>query len=321
MTRVITISRSAVADCAGASRPVAAIGHSSCLACLRSCTYDASSEPVLQAEIHFAMAWICNLDLSEGIRHADAAAALLQDADDQPSLLAGVLGAAMREQDDSSRFEVVLELGHLECLAGRWWLAEQYANETAEIMDLTGQTDLRPAVLVLDALVNALLGRLDVARVKAADGLAGAEAAHSLWFTLMALPVLGFLELSAGQPDEAVRQLAQADDICERIGLHEPGRFRFLADFVEALIMVGDLDRAGTVLERFEQRGRRLGRKWALATAARCRMLLLSAQGQADAALAQLYLALAYRGSADAVRARQDAARRRLCAPAGAAQA
>ena len=34
MTREITISRSAVPDCAGASRPVTAIGHSSCLCLL-----------------------------------------------------------------------------------------------------------------------------------------------------------------------------------------------------------------------------------------------------------------------------------------------
>lgn len=317
---------------------------------------DAASEPLLQAEIHFAMAWICNFDLSEGIRHADAAALLLEDAD-QPSLLAGVLGAKMwleflrgdglqlelaeratalesraravrvvngadlplgallkaadrldearaklegvlgaatREQDDSSRFEVVLELGHLECLAGRWQLAEQYASETAEIMELTGQAELRPAVVVLDALVDALLGRLELARAKATQGARAAEAAHSLWFTLMALPVLGFVELSAGQPADAIRSLATADDLCERIGLHEPGRFRFLADYVEALIAIGDLDRAQEVLDRFEQRGRTLHRQWALATAARCRMLLLAARGRPTEALAQLEVSLRY---------------------------
>jgi hypothetical protein len=42
MTREITISRSAVADCAGAPRPVELISYSSCLACLRSCTYSSS---------------------------------------------------------------------------------------------------------------------------------------------------------------------------------------------------------------------------------------------------------------------------------------
>ncbi len=40
---VPTVTRTdVIADCAGASRPVAAIGYSSCLACLRSCTYSSS---------------------------------------------------------------------------------------------------------------------------------------------------------------------------------------------------------------------------------------------------------------------------------------
>ncbi len=317
---------------------------------------DAKSQPALQAEIHLRMAWICNFDLSEGIRHADAAAALLAQAD-QPSLLAsvlaakmwleflrgdglaldlaeqaaslehrarairavdgadlplgvllkaadrldeartkleGVLAAATREQDDSSRFEVVLELGHLECLAGRWPLAEQYAAETAEIIELTGQAELRPAALILDAHVNALFGRLEQARAKATEGLRTAEQAHSLWFTLMSLPVLGFVELSAGKPAQAIRHLQQADEICERIGLREPGRFRFLADYVEALIATGDLDRAGQVLDRFEQRGSTLRRQWALATAGRCRMLLLAAQGDPAGAVARLEASLGY---------------------------
>src|SRR5882672_7491645 len=42
MTRKITISRSAVAECAGAPRSVALISYFSCLACLRSCTYASS---------------------------------------------------------------------------------------------------------------------------------------------------------------------------------------------------------------------------------------------------------------------------------------
>jgi hypothetical protein len=46
MNREITISRPAVADCAGAPRPVALISYPSCRACLRSCTYS-SSRPKL----------------------------------------------------------------------------------------------------------------------------------------------------------------------------------------------------------------------------------------------------------------------------------
>jgi DNA-binding CsgD family transcriptional regulator len=326
------------------------------IAVLEPALDDAKADPVLQAEIHLMMAWICNFDIGEGIRHADAAVALLNPAD-QPSLLAGALGAKMwleflaghglqlelaegastlerqaravravdgadlplgallksadrldesrvkleavlsaatREQDDSSRFEVVLELGHLECLAGRWQLAERYARDSADIVEWTGQEELRPAVCALDALVGGLLGRLERARATAAAGLRAAETSQSLWFTLMSLPVLGFIELSAGRAPEAVRHLARADEICERIGLREPGRFRLHADYVEALILSGDLGRAEEMLSRFEDRGQAVGRLWALATAARCRMLLLAAEGRHEAALAQLARSLAY---------------------------
>jgi DNA-binding CsgD family transcriptional regulator len=315
---------------------------------------DARDEPLLQAEIHHTMAWICDFDLAEGLRHANAAIALLEDAG-APAELAGALGAklwleflrgdglrldlaeraaalerqaratravdgvelplgallksadrldearekleavlaaSVREQDESSRFEVVLELGHLECLAGRWPLAERYVAEAAEFVELTGQEELRPAVLGLNGLLDALCGRLDQARAKAAAGLRIADASRSAWFALMTLPVLGFTELSAGQPAQAAVHLGRADAVCERIGLREPGRFRFHADYVEALIGCGEVDRAADVLGRFEERGRALGRPWAMATAARCRALLLAAQGDLPAALAQIQIGL-----------------------------
>lgn len=221
--------------------------------------------------------------------------ALLKSADrldEAREKLEGVLKAVDRDQDDSSRFEVVLELGHLECLAGRWPLAERYAKDAAEFVELTGSDELLPAVLGLGGLIDALYGRLDAARSKATAGLGMAEASHSTWFALMNLPVLGFTELSAGRPEEAAGYLARADEACERIGLREPGRFRIHADYAEALIGCGENDRATELLERFEHRGNALGRAWALATAARCRCLMLSAQSEASAALAQLELAL-----------------------------
>jgi DNA-binding CsgD family transcriptional regulator len=221
--------------------------------------------------------------------------ALLKSADrldEARAKLEGVLEAAAREQDESSRFEVVLELGHLECLAGRWPLAERYAAEAAEFVELTGQEELRPAVLGLGGLVDALLGRLDDARAKAAEGLRLAEASRSTWFALMTLPVLGFAELSAGQPAQAAAHLARADEVCERIGLREPGRFRLHADYVEALIACGELDGAAEVLGRFTERGHAIGRPWAMATAARCSGLLLAARGDLPAAVAQVEIAL-----------------------------
>jgi DNA-binding CsgD family transcriptional regulator len=316
---------------------------------------DARGEARLQAEIHLTMAWLCDFDLSEGLRHADAAEAVLAD-EDAPALLAGALGAKMwldfllgkglgldlarraaalerrarparavdgvelplgallksadrlyearatlegvlaaaaRDQDESSGFEVGLELGHLECLAGRWPLAERYASQAAEFVELTGQEELRSLVLGLAALVDSLQGRLDSARAGATEGMRRAEASRNTWSALMILPVLGFIELSAGQHAEAVAYLARADATCERIGVREPGRFRFHADYAEALIACGELDRAATVLDRLGERGRALDRPWAMATAARCQAMLMAARGDLAAASSQVEIALA----------------------------
>ena len=315
---------------------------------------DARGDARLQAKIHQTMAWLCDFDLSQGLRHADAAVAVLA-GEDAPALLAGALGAklwlefllgmglrldlarraaaleqrarparavdggelplgallksadrldearaklegvlaaAERDQDESSKFEVFLELGHLECLAGRWLLAERYAKQAAEFVDLTGREEVRQLVLGLAALVDSLHGRLDPARAQATEGMRRAEATRSTWSALMILPVLGFIELSAGQPAEAVAYLARADATCERIGLREPGRFRFHADYAEALIACGELDQAAAVLGRFEERGQALGRPWATATAARCQAMLMAARGDLKAALGQVDIAL-----------------------------
>jgi ATP/maltotriose-dependent transcriptional regulator MalT len=74
----------------------------------------------------------------------------------------------------------------------------------------------------------------------------------------------------------------------EHAGPAEPVPAFFLPDALEALISLGRLERAAAILERFEHSARRYDRAWALATAARCRGLLLAARGDLTGALAAL---------------------------------
>ena len=60
------------------------------------------------------------------------------------------------------------------------------------------------------------------------------------------------------------------------------------------MIALGDLDRAEGLLERLEGWGRATGRVWTLATAARCRALLLAAQGDTQGAIQVLEAAIGY---------------------------
>jgi DNA-binding CsgD family transcriptional regulator len=64
-------------------------------------------------------------------------------------------------------------------------------------------------------------------------------------------------------------------------------------DEVEALIALGELDRAESYLEPFERSAAAAGRQWAIAAAGRCRGALEGARGARAEALAALDLALA----------------------------
>jgi DNA-binding CsgD family transcriptional regulator len=103
---------------------------------------------------------------------------------------------------------------------------------------------------------------------------------------------LGFLELTAGNLEQAEASLSRAVDLGDRIGLAEPAAWRFHANHIEAVIGLGDLDRAQRLLSRLDWWGRATGRPWTLATVARCRALLLAAYGDTDGAVEALQEAL-----------------------------
>ncbi len=109
----------------------------------------------------------------------------------------------------------------------------------------------------------------------------------------MARAVLGLVELSAGDLAEADRQLVRADEIEEWAHNREPATNRFHGDHAEAVIGLGDLDRAEALVRRMEQRAEALPRPWILAVSARSRGLLSAARGDLDQALADYQRALA----------------------------
>jgi ATP/maltotriose-dependent transcriptional regulator MalT len=59
----------------------------------------------------------------------------------------------------------------------------------------------------------------------------------------------------------------------------------YLPDAIEALVMTGRLDEARPFIEALETNGRRFDRAWMLAVGARCRSMLLAAEGDVTAAV------------------------------------
>jgi DNA-binding CsgD family transcriptional regulator len=105
------------------------------------------------------------------------------------------------------------------------------------------------------------------------------------WAMVRLLGMAGLAHLSSGDVDAAAKELDEAIDVAVRSGVQEPGIFRVSADAVEALVAAGRLERAEEVLQLFELQSQAVGRRWGIATAARCRALLAAARGHSDTAL------------------------------------
>jgi DNA-binding CsgD family transcriptional regulator len=103
-----------------------------------------------------------------------------------------------------------------------------------------------------------------------------AEAGHGI--------VRGFLELSLGNAADAREALAPVLDLWQAIGHVEPGVYHFMPDWLESLVRTAPVDEAADAIAGWEQVGRRYDRPFALATAARARGMLLTAQGRFDEA-------------------------------------
>ena len=214
--------------------------------------------------------------------------------DEGRRLLESALAAAQDEGDESSLPVLLAHLADLEVWAGNWQAAARYATQSWEAGEHVEHRAWRAATLYARALIDAHLGRIDVARTEAADGLAVATAAADDWAVMMLRAALGFAELSAGNSRAAAASLSGAVTLADRIGVAEPAAWRFDANYIEALVSVGDLDRAAERLAWLEARGRATGRRWTLATGARCRGLLLAARGNTPGALAALDEALVH---------------------------
>jgi len=95
---------------------------------------------------------------------------------------------------------------------------------------------------------------------------------------------LGFLEVSLGNNADALTTLQPLVARFSTLPGTEIVTAAFLPDAIEAMIALGRLDDAGAMIKALEYHGRRLNRAWMLAIGARCRSMMLAAQGQLEAA-------------------------------------
>lgn len=194
--------------------------------------------------------------------------------------LEDLLARLTEREEEGLLVPVLFHLAELECWAGNLHAAERHARACVEATVRAGQPGTRALALYAAALVDAHLGRVDEARSTTEEGLALSEAGDDPRMTIRHLKTLGFLELSLGDFAAANQRLDRAIALSAAVGYAEPGLFRLDADAVESLVALGRLDEAGALTEQLAERGARLGRPWALATAERSRGLLAAARGE-----------------------------------------
>ena len=107
------------------------------------------------------------------------------------------------------------------------------------------------ALLYASALVDAHLGRIEEARDAATRGIALSERCGDEVFRLQHLSVLGFLELSVGDPEAADRILRPLAARLASAGWREPSIYGELPNAIEALVELGELGGGAQAPGRF----------------------------------------------------------------------
>jgi DNA-binding CsgD family transcriptional regulator len=212
--------------------------------------------------------------------------------DEARAVLAGEYRNALGRGDETSLPFLLYIFSELECWTGNWDTAEEYTLEGCRVAEECCQQTMRPATVYSLALIRAHRGHVDQARELAGEALALCEQSGTVPVATQSLSVLGFAALSLGDYQAAVSHLDRLAEAIAAFGLGEPGVVRFLPDAIEALAALGQVVRARSLAQQLEERGKSLGRPWALAAGARCRAHLAAIDGDLQGARAACAQAL-----------------------------
>jgi DNA-binding CsgD family transcriptional regulator len=224
------------------------------------------------------VAWRASTILGECLKYLDGFAEAERLLTESQALAeaegdAGSLGEIL-----GHRAELALWLGHVD-------EAADLAAGSIEATLSTEQTGRLGTAYYFRSLVRAHRGEVELARSDGQAALAAGEAS-SPWANAMAHSCLGFLELSLGDMAAAIHHLSQTDRFAQAGVVTEPRQWRYLADYVEALLAAGQGDQARCRLRRLERWARVMGTAWPAVLAARSRALVREALGDRKASLA-----------------------------------
>ena len=172
----------------------------------------------------------------------------------------------------------------IEVWRGNFTDAAQIAKDAMERAEQLGGDHALVIADTIGAVVAAYAGREQEARTHARAAIEKASRCGSPRLADQAIMSLGFLEVSLGNNADALTTLEPLVARFSTLPGTEIVTAAFLPDAIEAMIALGRLDDAGAMIKALEYHGRRLNRAWMLAIGARCRSMMLAAQGQLEAA-------------------------------------
>jgi DNA-binding CsgD family transcriptional regulator len=200
---------------------------------------------------------------------------------------------AEEEADESSLAEIFGHRAELALWLGRWDDAERFGDAAIEAAHRTEQHGRLHIATDFRALVRAHRGDAEGARADADAAIDAAQLAEDTWAESLTRWTLGFLALSEADPASAVDHLAAVDALRWPRLLSETRQWRYLGDYVEALVATGDLELARTRLARLEEWAAGIQTSCSAALALRARALVREAEGDRASATADLEAALA----------------------------
>jgi len=190
--------------------------------------------------------------------------------------------------EDSDLPSVLAHAAWMECLSGNLSRAADLADRGYEYARQSASDSLASLTRGARAYAYAHEGCVDETRAAATEAIDLANRSGWRVGESFARYALGLLEISLGNDQAVLDTLTKHLAAVERVGVVDPFHRRFLPDAIEAMIHLGQLQRADDLTEQYDQRARTLDRPAAIVAAARCRALIDAARGDVGTALDHL---------------------------------
>ena len=194
---------------------------------------------------------------------------------------------ARKDGDDLAVAELAEFMAMVDFRAGRWEVAERLLEDACRTLDQLDPRGPLTASFADRSVIDAHRGRLDRARATL-DGIFEAKPALDNFWAAVCLSALGAVEFAAGDFQAADRAWTAMRHAAVSVGWLDFVEDRSEPDHIEALLALGQPERARQLLTHLEWRGRTIPRLWIDATLPRASALVASVEGKLAAAIAAI---------------------------------